>query len=190
MGMAQVIAHRWTPEEVMALPDDGQRHECVGGELLVTPAPNGGHQSVCALLFRSLDRAVVRTREFRLLFGPADLRLEPGSVVQPDLFVVSRADLARSKPNWEGLTRLRLAVEVLSPGSMRHDRGPKRALYQRTDVAEYWIVDPDGRVIERWLKGETVARVEHTTFDWMLAQDTEAVEFNVAALFADALDPD
>ena len=34
----------WTRQEVLALPDDGMRHELVDGELLVSPAPRGRHQ--------------------------------------------------------------------------------------------------------------------------------------------------
>lgn len=43
MDMAQV-AKRWTREEVLALPDDGNRYELVDGELLVSPSPRALHQ--------------------------------------------------------------------------------------------------------------------------------------------------
>ncbi len=34
-------ARRYTVEEVLAFPSDGNRYELVDGELLVTPAPAG-----------------------------------------------------------------------------------------------------------------------------------------------------
>jgi len=41
-----------------------------------------------------------------------------------------------------------LAVEVISPGSWKRDRGEKKALYEQVGIAEYWIVDPESRSIE------------------------------------------
>jgi Uma2 family endonuclease len=64
--------------------------------------------------------------------------------------------------------QLLLAVEVLSPGSIRADRGRKRFLYQRT-VPDYWIVDLDARLVETW-RPESVRptlvrdRIEWRTF--------------------------
>lgn len=39
-----------TIEELLALPDDGMRHELLDGEHVVTPAPNVPHQRVLARL--------------------------------------------------------------------------------------------------------------------------------------------
>ena len=41
-------------------------------------------------------------------------------------------------------------AEVLSPSTAKRDRGIKREFYQRVRVPEYWIVDLDARLIERW----------------------------------------
>jgi Uma2 family endonuclease len=188
MGMAQVVERYWTPDEVQALPNDGARHECVRGELLVTPSPAFRHQTGASLLFRALDALVVAAPEYLLRFGPADLRLEPGSLVQPDLFVFTREAAAATSQDWHGLTQLRLAVELLSPGSVRHDRGPKRELYQRADVEEYWIVDFEARVIERSLKESDVPVLERAILLWQLAPQRSTLTFDVAAFFAEILD--
>ena len=36
-----------------------------------------------------------------------------------------------------------LVIEILSPGTRRVDEVTKRRLYERVDVREYWIVDPE-----------------------------------------------
>src|SRR5690348_17977067 len=84
MAMAQSLDHYWTPDEVRALPDDGTRHECIDGMLIVTPAPNGLHQRALALLWDSLSPHVRRERFGELLSSPADIEIEPGTLVQPD----------------------------------------------------------------------------------------------------------
>ena len=52
MGMPDTI--RWTREQVLNLPDDGNRYELVDGELVVTPAPALDHQVVLGRVFMVL----------------------------------------------------------------------------------------------------------------------------------------
>ena len=69
--------------------------------------------------------------------------------MQPDLYVVPLVD--GSMPDEQrGPDEALLFVEVLSPSTARYDRVVKRARYQRQGI-EYWIVDIDARVVERWL---------------------------------------
>jgi Uma2 family endonuclease len=47
-------ARRYTVDDVLAFPDDGNRYELVDGELLVTPAPAPRHQIVAGHLHSTL----------------------------------------------------------------------------------------------------------------------------------------
>jgi len=38
-------------------------------------------------------------------------------------------------------------IEIGSPGTRQRDETIKRRLYERSDVLEYWIVDPDIEVV-------------------------------------------
>ncbi|MBK7925485.1 MAG: Uma2 family endonuclease [Gemmatimonadetes bacterium] len=67
--------------------------------------------------------------------------------MQPDLFVVPAAQATN---DWRTYRDLRLAVEIVSPGSRRMDRVEKRRLYQAQGVGSYWIVDPEARLVEVW----------------------------------------
>jgi len=46
---------RWTLDELHSLPDDGNKYELVRGELFVTPAPTGQHESILAALSEDLE---------------------------------------------------------------------------------------------------------------------------------------
>src|SRR5262245_41349538 len=78
----------WTREEVLTLPDDGNRYELIGGRLLVSPSPRAGHQLALWDLYDIVAPYVRHHRLGRTGLSPADLDLGLGDVSQPDLFVV------------------------------------------------------------------------------------------------------
>lgn len=154
MGMPALSKHRWTAADVRALMDASRhwpRYELLDGELLVTNAPTLAHQWAVTELVRRLGDYCERERIGVALISPADIELAPESIMQPDVFVVpQRLVPADGAMRWPAVTELALAVEVLSPSTMREDRVRKRDFYLANRVGEYWIVDLDGRVIERW----------------------------------------
>ena len=48
-----------------------------------------------------------------------------------------------------------MVIEVLSPSSHRHDQLVKLNLYQQAGVREYWIVDPENRIVRVMLLSDT-----------------------------------
>jgi Uma2 family endonuclease len=162
MGMAAPTYY--TADMVRALPDDGNRYEVVRGELLVTPAPRPLHQVVLHRLHLGLGRYLEREPVGQLFSSPADISWGPDILVQPDLFVV---DLEEARTlSWARMRTLRLAVEVLSPSSVRADRFTKRRLYQEQGIPMYWVVDADARSVEVWTPGATVPAVERERVGW------------------------
>ena len=184
MGMPHTDT-RWTADLVHALPDDGNRYELVSGELVVTPAPAPLHQLIQMALIRRLDPYLRQAGVGSLLASPADLAFGEDEVLQPDLFVT--ALIATKLPRtWRDVTSLLLAVEILSPSTARYDRILKRRRYQRAGVPEYWIVDPDARVIERWRPQDERPEVASELLEWRPAADTPALALNLPELFAEA----
>jgi Uma2 family endonuclease len=76
---------------------------------------------------------------------------------------------------------------VLSPNSARYDRVQKRPLYQR-HVPEYWIVDPDARLFERWRPGDARPEVLTETLEWHPESAADPLRLDVADFFARLLD--
>ena len=158
-------ATHWTVEMVRALPDDGKRYEVIDGELFVTPAPTWSHQrAVRDLLFRIADYLRVNPG-LEALFAPADITAGERTLVQPDVFVMPRGPGAMPG-GWVEVGALVLAIEVLSPSTARADRHKKRRLYQRERVPEYWIVDVDARLIERWRPDDERPEILVDRIEW------------------------
>lgn len=165
MGMPAMHDRLWTVAEVHALPDDPhRRYEVVDGVLLVSPGPSWGHQRMVYRLQRLLDDHLEAHGGGLVVAGPGEIQPDYRTMVQPDVFVVPLVD-GKAPGDWSQVQRLSLAIEVLSPGTARHDRVVKRQLYRRLD-SEYWIVDLDARVIERWRPGAAMPEIVEDRLAW------------------------
>jgi Uma2 family endonuclease len=155
----------WTAEMARGLPDDGKRYEVLDGELYVTPAPSWRHQAVLHRLFLIVHPYGEAHGLGWTRLSPADIEFSHRRRVQPDLFVVP--DQGAGEPaSWADVKRLLLAVEALSPTTARYDRQKKRPLYQDEGVPEFWILDIDSRVVERWRPGDDRPEVTAETLEW------------------------
>lgn len=145
---------RLTYQDYLRFPDDGKRHELIDGVHLVTATPNVRHQQIVRNLIFRLSQHLEHHGGGQVLHAPLGVVFTLYDIVQPDLLYVSDArqqilteSVVRGAPD--------LVVEVLSPSTRRRDEGAKRMLYDRSDVGEYWIVDPasDSIRVYRRVKG-------------------------------------
>ncbi len=178
-------ARRYTVQEVLEFPDDGNRYEVVQGELLVSPAPRNRHQLLMGRLlfdlYQYLEAVGIRDG---VRMAPADITWgeDPGiaeDLVQPDLFVPDPSQLLGE---WIGMTRLELAVEVLSPSSLRADRVVKRRTYQRHGVKTYWVIDDDAKLVEVWRPGDERPEIVTEALTWRIREDAPELRMPLAEL--------
>jgi len=177
----------WNAEMVRRLPDDGKRYEVLDGELFVTPAPSLRHQEAVGGLFARLDPYVRAHALGIALVSPADIEFSPRRLVQPDVFVARMTTRGRPR-EWRDISSLLLAVEVLSPSTARADRMRKRQVYQTQEVPEYWIIDLDARVVERWRPADERPEIVSETLVWHPESSAPPLSIDLDALFADVLD--
>jgi Uma2 family endonuclease len=178
--MVMPAVERWTREQVLALPDDGNRYELFDGELVVTPSPAARHQVVITLLLERFIPYLQANQFARVMTSPADLLLDGSQIAQPDLFVWPGVLFPRT---WEASPLPILAIEVLSPSTAHYDRAFKRRYYQRAGVAEYWVVDPDARLVERWRPGDERPEVLDRDVAWQPAPLTAPLLIDLPAMF-------
>jgi Uma2 family endonuclease len=131
-------------QDYEALPDE-PRCELIWGRFHLSPSPTLAHQLIVSRLTERLD-ALAQPRGGMALPAPLDVSLALHSVVQPDIVFLRAPNLALLRQHQPAVPDL--LVEVLSPGTMRLDRGEKLALYALYGVREYWLVDPEARAIE------------------------------------------
>ena len=172
----------WTVEMVHALPDDGNRYEVIDGELFVTPAPNPVHQRAVRELLLLVAPYVTAHAIGDALMAPADVVYGPRKMVQPDLFVMPLVNGAAPR-TWMEVGHLILAVEVLSPSTRRTDHGKKRDLYQDKGVPEYWIVDLDDRLFERWRPNEAAPETLTERLEWKPDRLVESLGIDLPEYF-------
>ena len=180
-------SRRWTRDEVLALPDDRMRYELVDGELLVTPSPRALHQLAVTALMQEIGPFVRTQGVGYLLSSPADLEIRPGELYQPDLFVVPTAAGRRPRLWADFLTPL-LVVEISSLGTARYDRVIKRPAFQGAGVAEFWIVDIDARLVERWRPADARPEILIDRLVWTPPGATAGLELDLVAFFSTLLD--
>ena len=185
MAMPALPAHRWTADDVRALPDEpGKRFECVDGELLVSLTPRLPHQSAVGYLFSNVN-AHCRSHGMGAPFmAPGDIELDRFTLVQPDVFVLPLVNGRRPRTA-EEIGQPLLFIEVLSPSTARYDRVVKRGRYQRAAI-EYWIVDLEARLVERWIPDADRPFIHTDRIVWSTTSAPD-LSLDLPPLFVDAL---
>jgi Uma2 family endonuclease len=128
----------WSWQDYLSWPD-AERWEIIDGTAYaMSPAPSTKHQKIVGRIFSRLDQQL-SGKPCQPFIAPTDVKLSEQDVVQPDIFVV--CDPAKISPSHiEGAPEV--VIEVLSPATSSRDLREKKALYEKTGVLEYVLVDP------------------------------------------------
>lgn len=148
---------KYTYSDYLTWPDE-ERWEIIDGTAYnMTPAPGTKHQNIVVAIARLIGNGL-EGKPCRLFVAHTDVVLSERDVVQPDVLVV--CDERRiTEANIQGAPEL--VVEVLSPATALKDKREKKALYERSAVREYIIIDPIELYVERFsLKGKRYGESE------------------------------
>jgi Uma2 family endonuclease len=159
-----------TYADLLALPE-GTRGEILDGIVVTPPAPLPRH----ARSQRALSRFVGGPFDDDdgrggpggwWILAEVDIRLSAHDIVRPEVAGWKRERIPNPwderpievVPDW--------ICEILSPSNAGQDRVRKRALYARSAVSYYWLVDPGARTLEALrLDGATGAWIEVGAYD-------------------------
>jgi Uma2 family endonuclease len=136
----------YTTAEYYALPEE-KRVELIDGVFYDMSAPTFVHQGIAGELHRQIANFIRENKgECIARVSPVDVRLDcdDRTMVQPDIVIV--CDKSKIK-RWGIMGAPDFVVEVLSPSTGRKDRHKKLAKYLNAGVREYWLIDPDKKVL-------------------------------------------
>ena len=148
---------RYTYADYLTWLDDIRR-ELINGFIHIMSAPIRVHARLSTKLTMKIYSFIDKHKGLcQVYHAPFDVRLpvdghkeddEIYNVVQPDICVI--CDL--SKLDYRGcIGAPDLMVEVLSPSTSKKDKTKKFYLYEKAGVREYWIVDPDKKVLNTFI---------------------------------------
>lgn len=152
-----------TWSQFVALPDDDRR-ELVGGQLMETDVPTHLHEHIVTMVAYFLTAWRRAGAGGNVLSSGYKIRISDEQAFMPDVQyfkpgrVIPEQALSEGGPD--------LAVEVISPSSARFDSVEKLAGYASIGTAEYWLIDPEKRTLQRYvLKGQELLLEEQLEGD-------------------------
>ena len=129
---------------------EGRRGEFINGRIYVSPSTRTGEVDAVARTL-TLLRTFVDRHALGAVGGGKCLVQCQRNDYEPDVCFFGVAKAAAFTGDTLLFPPPDLAVEVLSPATVEHDRRLKFHDYARHGVGEYWIVDADERLLEQYV---------------------------------------
>ncbi len=138
----------WSELEYLDLTDGSNRRiEYVNGKLEFLEMTTEIHEALVQFLFFRLHGFAAAGNQGLVYSSGIRLRVAEGRVRLPDVIFLDRKNFhARHNRVWEGAD---LVMEIVSEDAKvrRRDYEEKQIDYAAAGVAEYWIVDPQRKVV-------------------------------------------
>ena len=125
--------------------EDGtnNRYELVDGRLEAMNPPTFRHMLIAKLIEQAFDREISRLKLPWLCLKESGIRTGLRKSRLTDIAVIKAKDI-QEFIDQSAVCQIPplLAVEIVSPESIKRDYRYKRSEYAALEIAEYWIVDP------------------------------------------------
>jgi Uma2 family endonuclease len=133
--------------------DEAERYEIIDGEAYMMATPSRIHQEISMALSAVLYTCL-EGKPCKVYAAPFSVRLFPekdesdDTVVEPDITMICDP----SKLDDRGCNGAPdFIVEIISPSTARYDRIVKFNKYREAGVREYWIADPEEKVVSAYV---------------------------------------
>jgi len=123
------------------LTDNGIVFRDGGFQMMASPSAH--HQSISGAIYTQIYTHL-RGKKCKVFHAPYDVTLDDEIIVVPDIVIVCDPK-KRTPAGCVGTPDF--IIEILSPSSIKNDKITKFRQYLRAGVPEYWIIDPDAKII-------------------------------------------
>ena len=146
--MTQTLIHPpKTMLEVWKSLPEGTLCQLINDKLLMSPAPKDVHQEILNRINVRIFNLAEKNKIGEVRISPYDVHLSKQNILQPDLLFIKNENLYKIKEY--GLSGAPdLVIEILSPSTSQLDYEDKKSLYERFGVTEYFIVDPNSKMVD------------------------------------------
>lgn len=136
----------YTINDIYSLPE-GERAELIDGQIYFMAPPSTNHQRIVSdLHYHIKDYINKNNGECEVFPAPFAVFLSDSekNYVEPDISVVCDKEKITDKgcqgaPDW--------VIEIVSPSTKQMDYYKKLFKYRMTGVREYWVVDPERKLV-------------------------------------------
>ena len=142
-------------DDYMALPEINRHYEIIDGEIIMPAAPNIRHQLIARNLSYVLHGHVSMNKLGNIIGAPTDICISefPFRTRQPDvLFITQERGGFTDTDSARGIQLLdvgpELVIEVLSQSDTPKVIRDKLKDYQKIDVDECWLINPDSYTVK------------------------------------------
>jgi Uma2 family endonuclease len=141
--MEDALQTKWTDEALLGLVRDGYKVECIGGELVMSPA-GSRHGDLAVRIAAALYNVAVRHKLGRVLDSSTGFRMRSGNVRSPDVSFLGKERLKGLAQLPEGFFEGApdLAVEILSPTDTLVGLHERLVEYFASGTRRAWVVNP------------------------------------------------
>lgn len=130
-----------------AMKLDRIREEKIDGIVYdMSPAPHFKHSQICGNLYAAI-RIGLKDSMCSVYMENLDYiyDVESDDYLEPDIIICCDSKEIRGG-SYYGVPKF--VAEVISPSTVKRDRGIKKDIYEKSGVAEYWILSPLERSVE------------------------------------------
>ena len=171
-----------TVADYRSLPETGPRFELVEGRLFKLPSMDRYAHDIRNVIFFRASVYLDKHKSGVIYAAPLSVYLDEFNAYQPDILFVSNENKILTDEGVEGGPDF--IVQILLPGTGPFEQ-PKRRVYARCGVNEYWFINPQKKTIKVYFlqRSAETPMAAYSNGDIINSPHFSGLKFSVSEIF-------